>query len=318
MNRVLVTATNYSRYCKKAKALLESNQLEVVENSFGRPMTFEELREIAGTVDAVIAGVDRWDERVFAIAPRLRIIARFGVGVDNIDTARAKERGILVTNASGANAGSVADLTVAFMLCSLRNLPNLDASVRLGKWDRFMGRELSARRVGLLGFGAIAQQVAARLSAFGCELYAYDPFPNRDRAHALGVRLLASSEEILTRCDVVSLHLPVTPDTVRCIGEKQLRLLQDGAVLINTARGALIDEPALYRELKTGRIRAAVDVYEEEPAKSENPLFRLPNLICTPHTAGETFEAYERIGMTTAQAVVDVQNGVTPSHILNP
>ena len=315
--KVLVTVSNYSVNCAEAKSLLEKNGFEIIEYKLGRPFTFNEIEEAIYEVDAVIAGTDTWNEDVFKIAPNLKVISRFGVGVDNIDLDKAREYGIKVTNAKGMNANAVAELTVGLILGVIRNLPHLNNSLHKGNWDRFMGRDLKGKSVGLLGFGAIAQKVAKILMGFDVDLFAFDKYPDQGKAKDLSV-YITSMEEILKKSDIVSMHLPSLKETYHIMGFEEFAMMKDGAYFINTARGALVDEIALYDALKTGKLTAAaVDVYEEEPAEASNPLFQLDNIICTPHTAAETFETYTKVSMITAQAIIDVINGKTPENLLN-
>lgn len=225
--RVLVTATDYSRNCPDARMQLEAEGFEVVENSFGRPMTFEELAQRVGEVDAVIAGVDTWDEAVFSIAPRLRIIARFGVGVDNIDIDAAKRHGVTVTNAPGANANAVAELTLGLILSSMRSIPKLHNAVRRGEWDRTVGNELIGRTVGLLGFGNIAQKVARKLSGLDVSLMAYDKFPDEDAARALDV-MLKDMDEVISSADVLCMLLPSLPETKGIMDAYRFAQMKEG------------------------------------------------------------------------------------------
>lgn len=315
--KVLVTATNYSKYCAEAKKMLQDHGFEVIENTYGRPLTFSELKDVVHDIDAVVAGVDTWNEEVFKIAPELKVIARFGVGVDNIDLDKAKEYGIRVTNAKGMNANAVAELTVGLILGAIRNIPYLTNSLRRGNWDRYMGRDLKGKSVGLLGFGAIAQGVAKMLKGFDVAIYAFDKYPNMEKAKELGIEM-TSMDDILKKCDIVSMHLPSFKETYHIMDSRQFAMMKEGAYFINTARGALVNEKALYHALKTGKLTAAAtDVFEEEPAKPSNPLFELDNAICTPHTAAETYETYTTVSLATAQAVIDVFNGKTPDNLLN-
>jgi D-3-phosphoglycerate dehydrogenase len=315
--KVLVTATNYSTYCAAAKKLLEENHFQVIENTLGRPHTFSELKELVPEVEAVIAGVDTWHEAVFKIAPKLKVIARFGVGVDNIDLQKAKEYGIKVTNAKGGNATPVAELTVGLILGIMRNIPYLNNSLRRGNWDRLMGHELTGKSLGLLGFGEIAQGVAKKLQGFELKICAFDKYPNFEKAQQLGVTMMEMAD-VLKSCDVISLHLPSFKETYHILGKDQFAMMKPGAYFINTARGVLVDEKALCEALKSGRLAAAaLDVYEEEPARPTNPLFKLDNVICTPHTAAETYETYTAVSMITAQAVLDVFHQKTPKNLLN-
>ncbi|HOJ11893.1 MAG TPA: phosphoglycerate dehydrogenase [Clostridiales bacterium] len=316
MCKILVTATNYSTQCKKAKELLEHNGHEVIENMFGRPLTFDEIKNVICDVDGVIAGVDAWDENIFVLAPKLKIISRFGIGVDNIDIVKAKEYGITVTNARGST-NAVAELTIGLMLSVLRDIPNLDSSTRKGYWERFVGRELSGKKVGLVGFGHIAQSVAQKLRSFNVEICAHDKYPDAKKAADLGVSLV-SFENILEECDIVSLHIPSLKETYHIMGEKEFQMMKEGAVFINTARGALVDEKALYAALKSGKIAAAgLDVYEKEPVDINNPLLKLENVIATPHTAAETYETIDKVSMITAKAIIDYFNGKEPENVLN-
>lgn len=315
--KVLVTATNYSTYCAAAKALLEENGIEVIENPYGRPMTREELLAVIGDINGVVVGVDTWNEEIFAHAPKLRAMARFGVGVDNIDLAAAKAHGIRVTNAKGMNSNPVAELTVGLILSTLRNVPAFNASIREGKWDRFMGRDLAGMTVGLLGFGDIAQRVAKKLSGFDVSICAYDLYPNLEKAKELNVEMV-SMEEVLHRADVVCMHLPSLPSTHHIMDARTFGMMKDCSYFINTARGALVDETALAQALRSGKLKAAaIDVFEQEPVRGDNPLFALPNLFATPHTAAETYDTYHNVGLATARQLLDVFAGKKPNNLLN-
>lgn len=315
-NKILVTATNYSQLCADAKKLLEDNGCEVIENTFGRPMTFDELKTRIGDISGVIAGVDTWNDEVFAIAPQLKVISRFGVGVDNIDIEAARRHGIKVTNAAGGNANAVAELTIGLIVAAMRAVPQLHATTRLGAWDRFVGHELVGRTVGLLGFGNIAQKVARKLSGFDVEVIAYDKFPNLDAAAKLGVTMV-SSDDVVTRSDILCMLLPSLPETRRFMNAETFGRMKTGAYFVNTARGALVDEAALAAALTSGKLSgAAIDVYEREPSSADNPLFRFDRIVTTPHTAAETYETYTGIGAITATAVLDVLAGRVPKNLL--
>ena len=314
--KILVTATNYSQLCAEAKTLLESNGCEIIENTFGRPMTFDELKVRVGDIDGVIAGVDTWNDEVFAIAPKLKVISRFGVGVDNIDIEAARKHDIKVTNAAGGNANAVAELTVGLIIAAMRAVPQLHATTRQGAWDRFVGNELIGRTVGLLGFGNIAQKVARKLCGFDVTVVAYDKYPNLDAAAKLGVTMV-EADEVISRADILCMLLPSLPETRRFMNADVFGRMKDGAYFVNTARGALVDEAALAGALTSGKLSgAAIDVYEREPSSAENPLFRLDRIVTTPHTAAETYETYTGIGAITATAVLDVLAGRTPKNLL--
>lgn len=317
MKTVLVTSTNYSQYCGTGKKLLEESGCKIIENPYGRPYTFEELKPIVGEIDAVVCGVDTWDEAVFALSPRLKVIARFGVGVDNIDLAAAKAHGVRVTNCPGVNSSAVAEQAMALMLAVVRQVPRLNASVRENKWERLMFHELRGKTVGLLGFGAIARFLAKKLSGFEVNLMAYDPYPNEAAAKELGVRL-ATMDQVLAESDILSLHLPSLPETRHTIHKETLAKMKDGAILINTSRGPIVDEAAVAEALKSGKLAGmGTDVFETEPAKPDNPLFLAPNCVASPHTATETYENYDTTSVLTARAILDVFAGIQPQNLLN-
>jgi len=317
MKKILVSATNYSRYCTKAKRLLVDNGCEVIENPHGRPFTFDELKPIVGEIDGVVAGVDNWNENVFRIAPRLKIIARFGVGVDNIDIARAAEHGIAVTNCPGINANAVAEQAVGLLLSIVRQIPRLNASTSKGKWERLMFPELRGKRLAMLGFGAVACKFAQKMAGFDMEMVACDKYPNYEKAKELNVKMV-TFEEAISTADFISIHLPALPELYHIINSQTISMMKDGVYIVNTARGVLADENAVYDALKSGKIAGyASDVFEVEPARQDNKLFELDNYVCTPHTAAETYENYEQCGLVTAKAILDVFAGKTPENLLN-
>ncbi len=314
--KILVTATNYSQLCAEAKALLESKGCEIVESPFGRPMTFDEIKERIADIDAVIAGVDDWNEVVFKIAPKLKVISRFGVGVDNIDVEAARKYGIKVTNAAGGNSNAVAELTIGLIISAMRHIPQLHASTREGAWARFAGEEIRGRTIGLLGFGNIARLIAKKLQGFDVKLMAYDKYPNMEAAKTLNVEM-TDADTVLSSADILCMMLPSLPETRQFMNAEAFSKMKDGAYLINTARGALIDENALAAALESGKLRsAAIDVYETEPASPDNPLFSLPGIVTTPHTAAETYETYHGVGLLTANAILDVSAGKEPQNLL--
>lgn len=309
VKKVLAALPNYSKFCGKAKEFLEKNGCEVIENQTGGPLKQEELKKMVGDIDAAIAGVEIWDSEIMDAAPNLKILARFGVGVDNFDLEEAKKRGIVCTNCPGINATSVAEHTVMLMLNLLRECPQLVQETKQGQWRRLMVTELSGKTVGLLGFGAVAQKVAKILCGFSCNIIAYDKFPNMEKAKELGVNML-TEEEVLKNSDILSVHVPAMSETYHYINSKTLDLCKKGAYLINTSRGTNVDESAVYDALQSGKLSGfGSDVFEFEPVTESYPLFKFNNYICTPHTAAESYENYAETGMKTAQAILDVLNG---------
>ncbi|MCW2548880.1 MAG: D-3-phosphoglycerate dehydrogenase [Mycobacterium sp.] len=244
------------------------------------------------------------DAEALAAAPRLKVVARAGVGLDNVDVPAATARGVMVVNAPQSNIVSAAEHAVALLLSVARRVPQAHASLTAGQWKRsqFTGVELTGKTVGLLGLGRIGALVAQRLSAFGMTIQAYDPYVTAARAAQMGVTL-ASLEEVLSTSDVISVHLPKTPETLGLVGKEELATCKKGAILINAARGGLVDETALAEALHSGHLGGAgIDVYVKEPTTS-SPLFDAPNVVVTPHLGASTEEAQEKAGLAVARSV---------------
>ena len=314
--KVLVTATNYSKYCQAGKKILENAGCEILENPHGRPYTFDELKEIVEDIDGVVVGVDDWNEDVFKLAPKLKGMARFGVGVDNIDLNAAKEHGIIVCNSPGINSSAVAEQAVAILLSLIRNIPEMNSAVRKGEWPRPMFHELKSRTIGFLGFGAIARNVAQRLAGFGPEMIAYDKYPNQEAADKLGVRLV-SQEEVLKESDIISIHLPATDETKHLINKETIQQMKDGVYIVNTARGSIVNEADMAEALESGKAAGfGTDVFEHESIDLSGPLFKYDNYIATPHVSAETFENCETTSVVTARALLAVFEGREPENRL--
>ena len=244
------------------------------------------------------------DAEVLAAAPKLKIVARAGVGLDNVDVAAATARGVLVVNAPTSNIHSAAEHAIALLLAAAREIPAADASLRAHTWKRssFSGTEIYGKTAGVVGLGRIGQLVAQRLAAFGSHVVAYDPYVSPARAAQLGIELLAL-DELLGRADVISVHLPKTPETAGLIGKEALAKTKPGVIIVNAARGGLIDEEALAEAVRSGHVRGAgVDVFANEPT-TESPLFDLPQVIVTPHLGASTAEAQDRAGTDVAESV---------------
>ena len=319
MGNILITASHFQTLCQKAIHLLESNGHQVILNDHELPYySFEELAVWAPEIDGAIIGMDQWNEQVFQIAPKLKILARFGVGVDNIDLEAAKRHGIQVVNAAGMNANAVAELAVAMILNCLRGIPELNRKLTDGQWSRAVGRDLLGKTVGLLGFGDIGGRVAKKLSGFEVRLLAYDPYPNREKAAALGVTL-TDLDTVLTQSDILSIHMPSIPATRHVMNRETFAKMKPDSYFINTARGALVDTQALVDAVAGGHLAgAAVDVYEQEPLPMGAPIRHTPGIQCIPHAGAETRETYSNISMMTAQAVIDSLSGKEPKNWLNP
>jgi D-3-phosphoglycerate dehydrogenase len=251
---------------------------------------------------------------VIAAGDMLKVISRYGVGVDNVDLKAAKAKGVIVTNTPGANSVSVAELTIGFMLGLARNLTIADAACRKGEWPRLSGTSLEGKTVGILGLGSIGREVAKRLVAFGCKLTAFDPYA--DKTFAANHRVeLTSQDEVLAQADLITLHLPVLAETRGMVNQNFLAKVKKGAFLINTARGELVDETALAEALKSGKLKgAALDAFIKEPPAADNPLLKLPNVMFTPHTGAHTDGATNAMGWGALNDLLAVLRGEKPQY----
>jgi len=318
MNKKVLVASNwFSRYCSQAKSLLLEHGFEIRENETDRALSFQELEPLVADLGAVIAGLEIWNRELLQRARKLKIIARWGAGYDNIDVDCARELGIKVTNARGVPSGSVAEFTVGIMISGLRRIPQKNAWMHQGVWKQVMSSELCGKSVGLVGFGSIGRLVAEKLKGFGVKLFAHDPLADTATAERLGVTLLPFGE-LLAGCDIISLHLPGSPENRHLFGAEQFGRMRDGAYFINTSRGNLVDESALYDALVSGKLSgAAVDVYEREPLDPVSPLVEVEDLLLTPHVAAFTRENFHRVSLVVTRAVIDVFEGREPENLVS-
>jgi D-3-phosphoglycerate dehydrogenase / 2-oxoglutarate reductase len=262
------------------------------------------LPALADADAVIIRSATTIDAEALEHAPKLRVVARAGIGLDNVDVEAATRAGVMVVNAPTSNIVSAAEHAVALLLSSARNVPQAMASLKSGQWKRsaFTGVELQDKVAGLLGLGKIGVLVAQRLASFGMTVIAYDPYVAAARAAQLGVRLV-SFEELLAESDFISVHLPRSAETIGLIGDRQLHMVKPGVRIINAARGGIVDEGALASALADGRVAgAALDVYATEPC-TDSPLFGLPNVVVTPHLGASTHEAQEKAGTQVARSV---------------
>jgi D-3-phosphoglycerate dehydrogenase len=280
----------------------------LVFNPQKRPMSEDELIPLLDGCDGCIAGLDSFTKKVIENAGALKVISRYGTGVDNVDLAAAYEKKIIVCNTPGVNAQAVADLTFGFMLSLIRRLPILDRTTREGQWDRFIGAELYQKTIGILGLGYVGKAVARRAAGFSMRIFACSPHIDPHYAQANGI-IPVGFNELISESDFLSLHLPLKAETRHIISADVMRKMKKGALLINTARGGLLDEAAAYDLLKSGHLGGlALDVYETEPPHN-SPLFALDNIIFTPHTAARTAEATAAMASLSVQNLIDVLSG---------
>ena len=266
--------------------------------------------------DAIIAGSEPYPASVIAASPRLRVLARAGVGFDAIDLKACDEHRIVVATTPGVNHHSVAEHAIAMLMAIGRGFPALDQEVRRCEWKRIPLPRISECTLGLVGLGRIGQATATRAVGLGMKVLAFDPYPSADFVKQYGITMV-SLEELLSKSDFVSLHSPMTPQTKHMINDKSIATMKDGAVVINTARGPLIDEAALIRALKSGKLRAAgLDVFEVEPLPASSPLISMPNVLLSGHVAGMDNESHEDTWALGANIIIRLSRGDWPAECI--
>ena len=316
--KIVVLSTTFAN-SQAAHALLAKAgfSVETVPRAQGPERWLQIARALQGAA-AVVVGHDHLDAAIIAGARELKVIVKQGVGVDNIDLPAATDKGVLVVNASGTNAESVADLTFALILAVARRLVFAHNLVASGGWTRLIGAEAWGKCLGVVGFGNIGQRVARRATGFSMNVAYYDvvAYPDIERDYPGLVRMELA--ELLGWADFVSLHLPLISSTRDLVGERELSLMKPTAYLINTSRGGVVDEEALYTALKEGTIAgAALDVFTQEPPL-DRKVVQLPNVIATPHMGAYTVEANDRACLHVAQSIVDALENRLPKTTLNP
>ena len=282
-------------------------------------LTRDQLLDVIGDYDGlIIRSATKADAELLERARSLKVVGRAGVGVDNVDIETATRNGVVVVNAPQSNVLSAAEHTMALLLAQARSIPQANAALKSGVWDRtsFDGVELHGKTLAILGLGRIGTLVAQRALAFGMRLVAWDPFVSKQRAAQMGVELL-ELDDALAQADFVSIHLPKTPDTIGLLGDERLRLLKPEARIFNAARGGIVDESALAEAIRDGRLSGAgIDVFAKEPT-TESPLFGLDSVVVTPHLAGSTQEAQDKAGVTIAEQVSLALRGELAQYAVN-
>ncbi len=278
----------------------------------------EGLIALASGYDAVIAGGEYWSARaITALAGKLKVISRAGIGYDKIDLDAADHAGIYVTNTPGSFSNAVAEGALALMLAAVKNVVQFDAEVRNGVWEPFLGNEIKGRTVGFLGFGSIARRLAELLMPFEVRMLAFDARPDLGAAETYGVKFMDMGE-IFKEADILSLHMPLNRQTKGIINDESFAEMKEGVVLVNTARGGLVDEAALIRALESGRVGAAgLDVFETEPVGQDNPLLRMRNVVIYPHATSLTYEACKVTFNMAVDNILEALSGGPVKHQLN-
>jgi D-3-phosphoglycerate dehydrogenase len=301
--KVLVTSTSFNKVDPLPRERLMQFGCEIVDNPFRRPLKEEELIPLLKDVDGIVAGLDEYSRRAILSTNKLKVISRYGVGVDNIDLEAAKERGILVVNTPEVNTQAVADMTFGLILAVCRKIPRAHFSTQKGNWGRLIGRGVYKKSLGIIGLGRIGKAVAERAKGFSMEILAYDVKKDEISSDAIGIHFLPL-DELLAQSDFITLHCVLNPGSKGIIGARELSLMKKTAYLINTARGGLIDEKALYDALRDGIIEgAALDVFQDEPPFN-SPLLTLENILTTPHIGSYTHEALLDMGLIAVDNLI--------------
>jgi len=314
--KVLITPQASFGKFSEAEELLWKNDIEPVFPPYPHPLTENQLLEVIAPFDALIFGLEPLTEKVFEKARNLKVVSKHGVGVDNVDIEAATRRGIVVANAPGSNENAVAELTIAFLFMLARHVVQLHEDLRKKQWGKMVGIELEGKILGVVGTGRIGKRVAKKAMALGMRVLGYDLVPDQELASYPQFQY-TDLEQLLRASDFVTLHLPLNEKTRKLISLEKLALMKRTAFLINTARGGIVDEKALYEVLKEGRIAgAALDVFSQEPP-FDNPILELPNVITTPHIGADTREAVRNMDEVSARNVILVLQGKPPLHSVN-
>ena len=284
-------------------------------------MTDEELKQKIDDYDAIIVrSASKITAAILEDATRVKIIGRAGVGVDNIDVKAATQKGIVVANAPGSNSLSVAEHALGLLLAQVRDIPNANASMHSGKWEKskFKGVEITDKTLGIMGLGKIGVLVAQRAKGLRMEVIGYDPYVSVDRFRELGIERAETPEDLYAAADFISVHLPKTPETNGLISDAAFEKMKKGVRIINTARGGIVDEEALVRALEAGKVASAgLDVFSSEPVPADFPLAKFDNVIMTPHLGAATAEGQDRAGVIVAEQVVAGLSGDVVSYAVN-
>lgn len=319
MPKVMIASAPLAKVKGDFLTVLRNGGFEPVYPKAAVQMTEAELLEQMIGVSASLAGSEPYTRKVFEKIPQLKVVARAGVGYDAVDVKAATDHGVVVCITPGTNQDAVAEHCFMLLLALAKNLLPQHVPIREGKWVRTVNQPVRGRTLGLVGLGRIGKSMTKRALAFGMKVIAYEPFPDHAFVETHGVRLVAL-DDLLREADYVSLHLPAMEGTFKLINAERLKLMKPTAFLINTARGTVIDEPALYEALRDKRIAGAgLDVFDEEPPAKDNPLRQLDNVVLTAHTAGVDTQSRDDMARKAAECIVAIARGEWPIDcIVNP
>jgi D-3-phosphoglycerate dehydrogenase len=306
MRTVVSCVDRFENLCKEAVSILRDNGWELVDNLSGYPYDFNRYAPFLQKAAVVVAGVEEWTSERMDMAPQLKMIVRFGTGIDNIDSAAAAARGIAVRRVLDGNTNAVAEQAIALMYALLKKVPKLDQETKSGHWYRPMCTELSGKQIGFLGFGKIPRKIAYKLQTSDVRMVAYDIAPDDSAAKELQVQL-TSLEQVLKESDIVSVHLPLTIQTEMMLNARTLSLMKPGAYLINTARGRILDQSALIALIRNGHIAGAgLDVFFEQPLAVGSEFIGMDAVVCSPYISSRTYESMTRTGFEVVSHILSL------------
>jgi D-3-phosphoglycerate dehydrogenase len=314
--KILITPRSFASISDKAIKMLTERGYEIQRNNTDRPYQKEEMLNLIKDIDGIIIGIDELSAEIIEKANKLKVISKYGTGLDNIDINMATNKKIIVTNTPTANVDAVADLAFGLILTLARRIPEADQKTKSGKWEKIIGKSVWKKTLGVIGLGKIGKQVVKRARGFKMNILGFDLIKDKKFAQRYGIKYI-SLEKLLQKSDYITIHLPLNDATYHLISYKELEKIKKDAFLINTSRGGIVDEQALYQALRNNQLKgAALDVYHNEPPV-ESPLKELDNVIMTPHIGAYTEEAIENMGMQAAQNLIDVLEGRKPKNRVN-
>lgn len=311
--KVLIATRSFGSTSSKPWDVLEAAGCEVVRADMSKPMSEASLIDLLQGVDGAVVGVVPLTERVLSSAPALKVVSMHGVGVDHIDLDAAVRNAVVIANCLGTNNQAVADLAIGLMIAVARTIPKVDGIVRQGGWGHYKGTEMWNKTLGLVGLGYIGRAVAKRALGFDMTVLISDPYIDPGKVDLPGLEFVDFAD-VLHHADFVSLHAPLNDQTRHMMGTPEFETMKPSAYMINTARGGLVDEGALYTAIKEGKIAGAgLDVFSDEPP-ADSPLLELENVVFSAHIGAHTKEAIERMGVMAAQNVLQVLGGGEPHY----
>lgn len=314
--KILITPRSFASFSDKPLKMLTERDYKIKRNNTGRPYKKEEMLKLIKDVDGIIIGIDELSAEIIEEANELKVISKYGIGLDNIDINMATNKKIIVTSTPTANVDAVADLAFGLILSLARRIPEADKKTKSAKWGKIIGKSVWEKTLGVIGLGKIGRQVVKRAKGFEMNILAFDIVKDKKFVQKYGIKYV-NLEKLLRKSDYITIHIPLNDATRNMISYEELEKMKKDAFLINTSRGGIVDEEALYNALRNNKLRgAALDVYNNEPLR-ESPLKELDNVIMTPHIGAYTEEAIENMSIQAAQNLIDVLEGREPQNRVN-